>query len=79
MATVIIFPYFQTLIILTQLYQGWTQRGRLRGALQAEDLFRAVQAVSGVRKPLLIGEGSGGAPPGNFIKSMTLRMHFRPF
>ena len=36
------------------------------GALQAEDLFRAVQAVSGVRKPLLIGGGSGVAPPGNF-------------
>ena len=60
--------------------QGWTQRGRLRGgALQAEDLFRAVQAVSGVRKPLLIGGGSGVAPPGNFLKSISLRMHFRPF
>ena len=49
------------------------------GALQAEDLYRAVQAVSGVRKPLLIGWGSGGAPLGNFLKSMSLRMHFRPF
>ena len=48
------------------LYQGWTQRGRLRGALQAEDLNRAVQAVS-VRKPLLIGGGSGVASPGFFL------------
>ena len=48
--------------------QGWTQRGRLRGALQAEDLNRAAQAVSGVRKPLLIGGGSGGVPPRFFFK-----------
>ena len=50
------------------------------GALQAEDLNGAAQAVSlGVRKPLLIGGGSGGTLPGNFLKSMSLRMHFRPF
>ena len=49
------------------------------GALQAEDLNRETQAVSGVRKPMLIVGGSGGAPPGNFFKSMSLRMHFRPF
>ena len=50
------------------------------GALQAEDLNRVAQAVSGMRKPLLIGGGgSGGAPPRNFLKSMSLRMHFRPF
>ena len=49
------------------------------GALQGEDLNRAAQAVSGVRKPLLIGGGFRGAPPGNFLKSMSLRMHFRPF
>ena len=50
--------------------QGWTQRGRLRGggALQAKDLNRAAQAVSGVRKPLLIGGGSGGCSPGKFFK-----------
>ena len=49
------------------------------GALQAEDLKRAAQAVSGVRKSLFIGGGSGGAPPENFLKSTSLRMHFRPF
>ena len=49
------------------------------GALQAKDLNRAAQAVSEVRKHLFIGGGSGGAPPGNFLKSMSLRMHFRPF
>ena len=49
------------------------------GALQAKDLNRAAQAVSGARKPLLIGGGFGGGPPGNFLKSMPLRMHFRPF
>ena len=63
--------------------QGWTQRGRLRGggggALQAEDLNPAAQAVCGMRKPLLIGGGSGGTPPVIFLKSMSLRMHFRPF
>ena len=32
------------------------------GALQAEDLNRAAQAVSGVRKPLLIGGGPGVLP-----------------
>ena len=35
--------------------------------------------VGRVRKPLLIGGGSGGAPPGNFLKSMSLIMHFRSF
>ena len=49
------------------------------GALQAEDFNRVAQAVSRARKPLLIGGGSGGAPPGNFLKSMSLRMHFRSF
>ena len=58
---------------------SFTGGGGGGGALQAEDLNRAAQAVSGVRKPLLIGVGSGGAPPGNFLKSMSLRMHFRPF
>ena len=51
--------------------QGWTQRGRLRGALQAEDL-KVAQALSGSRKPLLIGGGPGvpppPPPPGNFFK-----------
>ena len=44
------------------------------GALQAEDLNRAVQAVSGMRKPLLIGGGSGGDPPRNFLKSVSLNI-----
>ena len=36
------------------------------GALQAEDLNRVAQAVSGVRKPLLIGGGSGVLPREKF-------------
>ena len=82
---IVVFPdHTHLLFLLSTLssceeIQGWTQRGRLRGALQAEDLNRAVQAVSGVRTPLLIGGGFGGAPPKIFLKSMSLRMHFRPF
>ena len=29
--------------------------------------------------PPIVGGGSGGAPPEIFLKSMSLRMHFKPF
>ena len=67
--------------------QGWTQRGCLRGggggALQAEDLNQAAQfGAEGCGRGMeggLIGGGFGGAPPKFFLKSMSLRMHFKPF
>ena len=59
---------------------GWTKRGCLMGggALKAESFNQVVQAVSG-------GEYEGGIEPllcGGpefFSKSMSLRMHFKPF
>ena len=70
---------YSSLLVQTRQYlpqnQGWNPEGSFTGgggggggALQAEDLNRAAQAVSRMRKPLFIGGGSGGAPPGIFFK-----------
>ena len=57
------------------------------GALKAEGLKtsgesreRGVSMRGGLNTPLSLGGGgSGGPPPENFLKSMSLRMHFKPF
>ena len=64
--------------------QGWTQRGCLRGGTSSQRL-----EPSGASREL--GEsvwgavmeahwrGVRGSSPRNFLKSMSLRMHFKPF
>ena len=75
---------------LSAVYQGWIQRGCLRGggggggALQAKDFNRVAQAVSGgesmrVVEAEVYWRGVRGSSPGNFLKSVSLRMHFKPF
>ena len=52
------------------------------GALQAQNLNQAAQAVSGVEyewRGRPIGGGFGGPPQKKNLKSMSLRMHFKPF
>ena len=68
--------------------QGWTQRGCLRGGTSSQRVeLSGEQAVSGGGGGeyerggggSLIEGGPGGGSPGNFLKSMSLRMHFKPF
>ena len=70
---------------ITTEYQGWTQRGCLRGGTSSQRLEPS-GAGRGRGESMRGGEGGslgggvfGGAPPDFFLKSMSLRMHFKPF
>ena len=58
-------------------------RGVVAGeALKAEGLNRATRGGGEYERglnPPVIGGGVGGAAPETFLKSMYLRMHFKPF
>ena len=77
--------------VMTPLFldQGWTQRC-LRGALKAQDVNEVAEAASGGGggggreykrrgKPHFIGGGSRGPPSDFSFKSMSLRMHLKPY
>ena len=77
-------PLFITFVPLAKA--GLSRAGpRGGGAVQAKGLNRVAQGVSGVEyerggwNSPLKGGGVPGSSPEIFLKSMSLRMHFRPF